>query len=176
MSTDPVFPEERGPARSSAEGRPGLRDPIMSLSLSCDGATKVITASGEIDMSNAHLLVELVQFLCRPPLPPIALDLSTVTYLGAPGVAALLQVRELVTSAGGRLTLRKAPPFVLHVLGVTGGPPQPDLDIASARATVTAPPVVTRLPLANGHGGSRRPAPRGSFDGTVPADQPAPSG
>ncbi|WP_157745906.1 STAS domain-containing protein [Micromonospora purpureochromogenes] len=153
-----------------------MRDPIMSLSLSCDGATKVITASGEIDMSNAHLLVELVQFLCRPPLPPIALDLSTVTYLGAPGVAALLQVRELVTSAGGRLTLRKAPPFVLHVLGVTGGPPQPDLDIASARATVTAPPVVTRLPLANGHGGSRRPAPRGSFDGTVPADQPAPSG
>ncbi|WP_346533320.1 STAS domain-containing protein [Micromonospora sp. DPT] len=112
----------------------------MSLSLSCDGATKVITASGEIDMSNAHLLVELVEFLCRPPLPPIALDLSTVTYLGAPGIDALRQVRELVTSAGGRLTLRKAPPSVLHVLGVTGVPPQLDVDITSARSTATVPP------------------------------------
>ncbi|MEU5789655.1 STAS domain-containing protein [Micromonospora purpureochromogenes] len=144
----------------------------MSLSLSCDGGTKVITASGEIDMSNAHLLVELVEFLCRPPLAPIALDLSTVTHLGTPGIDALLQVRELVTSAGGRLTLRGAPPFVLHILGMTGVPPQ----LASARSTATVSPVVTRFPLPPGHGGSRRPAPRGSFDGTVPADQPAPSG
>ncbi|MEU4712447.1 hypothetical protein AB0F73_02070 [Micromonospora purpureochromogenes] len=84
--------------------------------------------------------------------------MSTVTYLGAPGIDALRQVRELVTSAGGRLTLREAPPFVLRILGVTGVPAQLDLDIASARSTATVPPVVTRFPLARGHGGSTRRA------------------
>ncbi|MGK5518115.1 STAS domain-containing protein [Micromonospora sp. URMC 107] len=106
----------------------------MSLSLSCDGSTKVVTVAGEIDMSNAHLLVELVEFLCQPPVPPITLDLAQVTYFGAHGISALLRAQELVTSAKGRLTVDRASPCVLYILGVTGMMPHLELDTAPTGA------------------------------------------
>ncbi|MET8280380.1 STAS domain-containing protein [Micromonospora sp. NPDC005174] len=72
--------------------------------------------AGEIDMSNAHLLTELVESLSATPAPLITLDLSEVRFLGAHGVSALLRARELAISAGGRLTLHDPSPFVLRVL------------------------------------------------------------
>ncbi|MEW1588504.1 STAS domain-containing protein [Micromonospora vinacea] len=92
----------------------------MSLSLSHDGAVSRIRVVGEIDMSNAHLLTELVEFLCRTPTPLVVVDLAAVRFFGAHAVSALLAAGHLVAEVGGRLTLRDPSPFVLRVLGVAG--------------------------------------------------------
>ncbi|MBQ1028634.1 STAS domain-containing protein [Micromonospora parva] len=96
-----------------------LVEPILSLTMSHDGPVSVISVVGEMDMSNAHLLIELVEQLCRAPTPRIALNLSAVRFLGAHGISALLRSGQLAAQAGGRLTLRDPSPFVLRVLGVT---------------------------------------------------------
>ncbi|MEW2429359.1 STAS domain-containing protein [Micromonospora sp. NPDC047644] len=92
----------------------------MSLSVSHDGAASQIRVVGEIDMSNAHLLTELVQVLCRTPTPLVVVDLAAVRFLGAHAVSALLHAAHLVAQAGGRLTLRDPSPFALRVLDVAG--------------------------------------------------------
>ncbi|MFV2116480.1 STAS domain-containing protein [Micromonospora sp. LOL_025] len=91
----------------------------MSLALTCEGATKLITVSGEIDMSNAHLLAELVEFVCRPPLPVIAVDLSAVRFFGVHGVSALLQSQQTAADAGAAFLLRDPAPCVTYILATT---------------------------------------------------------
>ncbi|MFI5928571.1 STAS domain-containing protein [Micromonospora sp. NPDC051543] len=115
----------------------------MSLVLRDDGPTLSIAVSGEIDMSNAHLLTELVGSLCAIPAPMIALDLSEVRFCGARGVSALLRARELVVSAGGRLTLRDPSPFVLRVLAACRVLPHLGLDGPTSPAT---PPLTSLVP------------------------------
>ncbi|MGW3786654.1 STAS domain-containing protein [Micromonospora chokoriensis] len=92
----------------------------MSLTWDRDGSLSTVSVVGDIDMSNAHLLTELVEFLCRTPTPLIAVDLSAVRFFGAHGVSALLRARHLAERAGGRLTLHDPSPFVRRVLGVAG--------------------------------------------------------
>ncbi|MEV7327551.1 STAS domain-containing protein [Micromonospora sp. NPDC093244] len=144
--TDP-FPDRR-------QLPPGLHTPIMSLAWSRDDSTSLITVAGEIDMSNSHLLTELVEFLCQSPVPLIAVDLSAVRFLGAHGITALLQASQLVTSAGARLTLRDPSPFVLRVLGAAGVMRHLALDDAPIPRGAALPDVVLRL--------ARRPAVRPS--------------
>ncbi|WCN79386.1 STAS domain-containing protein [Micromonospora sp. LH3U1] len=111
----------------------------MSLTLIRDGSFSLISAAGEIDMSNAHLLTELVEFLCRAPAPLITVDLSAVRFFGAHGISALLRASQEVAWARGRLTLRAPSPFVLRVLGVAGVMRHLELDVTStpARAPIT---------------------------------------
>ncbi|MFF5056997.1 STAS domain-containing protein [Micromonospora sp. NPDC000663] len=157
--TDP-FPDRR-------QLPPGLHAPIMSLAWSRDDSTSLITVAGEIDMSNSHLFTELVEFLCQSPVPLIAVDLSAVRFLGAHGVTALLQARQLVTSTGARLTLRDPSPFVLRVLGAAGVMRHLDLDGAPRPGGAAPPDVVLRLarrpparPSSNRAAGQRPYSPR----------------
>ncbi|MET8118388.1 STAS domain-containing protein [Micromonospora sp. NPDC005189] len=123
-----------------------MSKPIMSLALSRDGSLSVISVAGELDMSNAHLLTELVGYLCQTPVPLIAVDLSAVRFFGAHGVSALLKANRLAAGAGGRLTLRDPSPFVRRVLGVAGVTRH--LAIAEPSTPVGAPVTgaVPRLP------------------------------
>ncbi|MGC4807919.1 STAS domain-containing protein [Micromonospora sp. DT233] len=95
-------------------------EPIMSLALTCDQATTLITVSGEIDMSNAHLLTEMVEFACHPPTPTIAVDLSAVTFFGAHGVSALLRAQDAVARAEADFRLPDPAPCVTYILAATG--------------------------------------------------------
>ncbi|WP_185755361.1 STAS domain-containing protein [Micromonospora sp. A202] len=92
----------------------------MSLELTDDGSARLITVSGEIDMSNAHLLTELVEFVCRQPAPVIAVDLSAVRFFGAHGVSALLQAQDIATDARAAVLLRNPAPCVTYILATTG--------------------------------------------------------
>ncbi|MCO1595368.1 STAS domain-containing protein [Micromonospora sp. RHAY321] len=92
----------------------------MSLTCARQGPTTQIRVAGEIDMSNAHLLVELVGRLPGRPPPRIALDLSEVTYFGAHGITALLRARHLALHRGGQFTLRDLSPAVRHILALAG--------------------------------------------------------
>ncbi|MGQ5264738.1 STAS domain-containing protein [Micromonospora sp. ZYX-F-536] len=91
----------------------------MSLSLSTTGSARWITVCGEVDMSNAHLLVELVEHLVDLQPSRLVLDLSEVTFFGAHGVSALLQAQSTATRGGVPLTLTPPSPCVAYILAVT---------------------------------------------------------
>ncbi|MGW5669217.1 STAS domain-containing protein [Micromonospora sp. NPDC003776] len=104
----------------TASGPPRPDEAIMWLACATLGTTKRITVAGEIDMSNAHLLLERVAAVARAPAPLVAVDLSAVTFFGAHGVSALAQAQLLVVERGGRLTLCDPSPVVRRVLALTG--------------------------------------------------------
>lgn len=122
-------------------------DTIMRLAFTTSGPVKQISVAGEVDMSNAHLLVELVADLARTPPPVVAMDLSEITYFGAHGISALLQARQLLIGRGGQLTLRNLSPTVCHLVTVTGtqrelGLADP-LPVAQDRSTTGMLPATT---------------------------------
>jgi len=119
-----------------------VRTPSLSLELSSRGSEVVITISGELDMETAHLLPELVDRVGRDHAGPVVLDMAGVTFLCAAGIRALLVARDMITAAGGRLTLRDPSPPTRWVLAITGdehllslspAPTQPDDAISAKR-------------------------------------------
>ncbi|WP_185755179.1 STAS domain-containing protein [Micromonospora sp. A202] len=93
----------------------------MSLALTCVGSAKLIHVSGEIDMSNAHLLTELVACACHSPAAPvITVDLSAVRFFSAHGVSALLEAQHIAVTAGAAFILRNPAPCVTYLLATSG--------------------------------------------------------
>ncbi|MCW2640805.1 MAG: hypothetical protein JWP76_3111 [Dactylosporangium sp.] len=96
------------------------RDQIMSLELASAGPVTVIAVSGELDMSNAHLIAELAEDILRDKPLRLVLDLARVTFFCADGVRALLRIRRAVAAEAGQLVLRDPSPITLRVLAITG--------------------------------------------------------
>ena len=113
----PVFGCHHVPTASGA-----LRtdEPIMWLS--CDTGVDVtrIAVAGEVDLSNAHLLTELVRTAVAASAPLVVIDLSEVTFFGAYGISALVLARRVLTENGRRLVLYRPSPVARRVLAVTG--------------------------------------------------------
>ncbi|MFB9238052.1 STAS domain-containing protein [Plantactinospora siamensis] len=97
-----------------------LYESIMSLNLTAADSETVLTVSGEVDMSNAHLIGELAESALGNRPIRLVLDLSGVTFFGAHGISALLRIHAAVVLAGGRCTLRQPSTFVHYLLAVTG--------------------------------------------------------
>ena len=100
-----------------------VRAALLSLELSSDGPDLVIAIGGDLDMSTAHLLTELVEhvvLVVRDPAGPVVLDMAGVTFFCADGIRALIRAREMIIAAGGRLTLRDPSPPTRRVLAITG--------------------------------------------------------
>lgn len=100
------------------------RAPAMSLTLhglpQHDGRATLVAAGGEIDMSNAHLLVAFVALAAGPRPTRVVLDLSQVTFFGTDGIRALESADDMLTRAGTRLTMSNPAGCVRFVLAVTG--------------------------------------------------------
>ncbi|MEV0881548.1 STAS domain-containing protein [Micromonospora echinofusca] len=90
----------------------------LSCELSRDSTR--VTVAGEVDLSNAHLLAELLEDVVAAKAPLVAVDLSAVTFFGAYGTDVLLRARRQLTERGRRSTLRHLSPVVRRVLDVTG--------------------------------------------------------
>ncbi|MEH0829208.1 MULTISPECIES: STAS domain-containing protein [unclassified Micromonospora] len=142
MSTDPPY------GRAAAHV-PAPAQPLMSLSWEHEGPVTVVSVRGEIDMSNAHLLVDLATELGRDPAPQVVLDFSAVRFVDLHAVRALVEAHRLLRAAGGELTLRRPPRCVTRLLHLTGtaelfqaddGPRHP------AARDGTAPDGATRWP------------------------------
>jgi anti-anti-sigma factor len=128
-----------GEHRATDPARPGLHEPVLSLGYTRVGPTARVSVGGEIDMSNAHLLVEFVAFVCDASSRLVLLDLAAVSFLGAHGISALLRARDLVTGAGGNLVICDPSPFVLRVLAATRMMHRLRLDLTLDGSTAPAP-------------------------------------
>jgi anti-sigma B factor antagonist len=99
----------------------GVADPqsLLSVRLAGDGCPTVIEVSGEIDLSTAHLLTELVEQVARDCPAQVILDMAEVRFFCAEGVRALLHARATVAAAG-QLLLRAPSAQTWRVLTLTG--------------------------------------------------------
>ncbi|MEU8111207.1 STAS domain-containing protein [Micromonospora sp. NPDC048947] len=94
--------------------------PIMTLDLHNDRNAPMITVSGEVDMSTAHLISELAEHVITGRPAHLVLDLSGVTFFSAHGISALLRTQRAAESAEVTLALRATAPCVTYLLAVTG--------------------------------------------------------
>ncbi|MBK5307189.1 MAG: STAS domain-containing protein [Frankiaceae bacterium] len=92
--------------------------PSLRISEAVDGATTVLTLSGELDLATAELLRTRVRALVGrgAEVRHLVLDLSDLTFLDVTGLGALLEARRKLTGAGGSLLLRRPRPMVLRML------------------------------------------------------------
>ncbi|MEU8386827.1 STAS domain-containing protein [Micromonospora sp. NPDC048843] len=107
--------------------------PIMTLDLRNDRHAPMITVSGEVDMSTAHLISELAEHVITRRPARLALDLSGVTFFSAHGISALLRTQHAAETAEVTLTLHATAPCVTYLLAVTGT--GIDLDMPATNAS-----------------------------------------
>ncbi|MEU4717903.1 STAS domain-containing protein [Micromonospora purpureochromogenes] len=108
-----------GPRRRADGDVPAPDAPVMSLDWEHEGPLTVVSVHGEVDMSNAHLLVDLVAQLARRPTPRVVLDLSGVRFVDLHAVRALVEADRLLREAAGGLALRRPPRCVSRLLHLT---------------------------------------------------------
>jgi anti-anti-sigma factor len=94
--------------------------PLLCLELARDCAAAVITIRGELDISTAHLLTELVEHFVTERPARVVLDIAMVSFFCADGLRALIHTRGTVIAAGGRLVLRAPSAQTRRVLTITG--------------------------------------------------------
>jgi anti-sigma B factor antagonist len=94
--------------------------PLLRLDLAYHDRAAVITISGEMDMSTAHLLTDLVQHVARDRPVRVVLDMAKVGFFCADGLRALLRSRDIITAAAGQLLLRAPSAPTWRVLTITG--------------------------------------------------------
>jgi anti-anti-sigma factor len=99
---------------------PDERRPLLSLHLASRSPAVLVEVAGEIDLTNAHLLTELVDHVAADRPARVVLDLSGVTFFCLDGLRALLHARHTVDAAGGRLLLRAPSPQTGLLLDLTG--------------------------------------------------------
>jgi anti-sigma B factor antagonist len=94
-------------------------EPPLSLDLSSHGTVTVIRVSGELDMSTAHLLTDLVETVAASRPARVVVDMAEVTFLCAAGLGALITARDMILAAGGQLVLRAPSPQTRRILTIT---------------------------------------------------------
>jgi anti-sigma B factor antagonist len=92
----------------------------LSVSAQVEDAESVVHVSGELDLSTAGHLRELLSGLIRAGTPQLVLDLSGVTFMDCTGLGVLIRAREASTVRGGGLLLVGVPGRVRALLALTG--------------------------------------------------------
>jgi anti-anti-sigma factor len=94
--------------------------PIMSLGLANHSDVAAITIRGELDLSTAPRLIDLVERVAAEHPRRVIIDMANVTFFCAAGITALLRAHEMITGAGGRLVLRAPSPQTQRILIISG--------------------------------------------------------
>jgi anti-anti-sigma factor len=82
-----------------------------------------IAFAGEADADTALGIVHSVRQVCDAVAPTeIEIDLRGVSFLGAAGVAALIESQVFAVRSGCRVTIVHPQPFVSRILSVCGVP------------------------------------------------------
>jgi anti-anti-sigma factor len=97
----------------------GNAESLLSVALvSCHPVT-LVAVRGEVDISTAHLLTEIVNLVASNKPSRVTLDLAEVCFFGADGLRALLSAQRTIAAAGGQLLLRDPSPITHRILALT---------------------------------------------------------
>jgi anti-anti-sigma factor len=106
--------------------------PTLSLHVLSEGHHREVVVSGEIDMSTAQLLTELVGRIAMDRPDRVVIDLGGVTFFCAAGIRALLTARQTIAITGGQLFIRGQSSITRRILQITGAdaylPVEPSVD------------------------------------------------
>lgn len=98
---------------------PDAERPVLSMALS-SGPVSVIELSGDVDMSTAHLITELVTHVAKRRPLQVIIDMTEVSFFCAAGITALLHARNTIKDVGGKLLLRHPSTITMRILTTTG--------------------------------------------------------
>jgi anti-sigma B factor antagonist len=77
--------------------------------------------SGEIDLANAPLVVELgTKCVRRDDVETLSLDLRDVTFMDSTALSAMISLLNLAAESGKTLTLNRVPARIVRLLELTG--------------------------------------------------------
>lgn len=91
----------------------------MSLSISADGANKLLVA-GEVDVSNADELRARVDSALEGADGSLTVDLAEVPYIDSTGIGVLVGAAHRASEAGKKLVVARPQKNVDRVLGLLG--------------------------------------------------------
>ncbi len=94
----------------------------MSLTIETvesQGVTSVVV-TGEVDVSNASELAEVLDGLMSAGTKAIDVDMAHVPYIDSTGIGVLVGAAHKMSGAGGEMMLSKPQPNVLRVLTLLG--------------------------------------------------------
>jgi anti-sigma B factor antagonist len=75
---------------------------------------------GQLDFAKEDAMSAAAAALLRPPVRALLLDLEGVSFFGAAGVTALINIHRAAAEAGIRVVLTRVPLQVRRVLDLTG--------------------------------------------------------
>jgi anti-anti-sigma factor len=114
---------------------------LASIDVRRDGRLCVVTVSGEIDMSNAHVLRERALALMSNEDQALALDFSALSYVDSAGLRTIFELSRLLRERSQRMFLvivQESQPWrVVEIAGV-GEQAQLVDDMDQLRAAVHA--------------------------------------
>ncbi len=93
---------------------------ILGKAIALDRVPAVVTVAGDLDLSTAPTLRDLLEALVEDGCTDIVLDLSALGFFDASGIRVLEHVMSLLLPRQGRLTLRSVPAQARRVLDITG--------------------------------------------------------
>lgn len=110
---------EHGPFRPGVGSDAAV--PWLSVTVGDPGPdVRVLRVAGEIDMVTSPALRQAIDGVLDARSAVLVVDLDAVTFLGAHGLAALVNARSRCEDLGGRLRLVATTSPVRRILEVTG--------------------------------------------------------
>ncbi len=113
-------------------------DELLTVTVTTDTSSVVVTAAGEVDGCSAPRLATVLDGVVAGAPRDATVDLTEVTFLGSPGVHALAAAHRSATAVGTRLRVLAARPVVVHPLQLTGLWPLLAADPAAFPTTAAA--------------------------------------
>jgi anti-sigma B factor antagonist len=95
-------------------------DDDLTIRATRDGSTAIVTASGEIDLSNVGDLRAAVTDACAEECDRLRLDLSGVEFIDSTGLGGLLELRSTLRARSVTLEIVAGDGPVRQAVEITG--------------------------------------------------------
>jgi anti-anti-sigma factor len=95
-------------------------DAQLSVDVSVDGTTTVITVNGEVDAASADSVRNRVLEAIEGGAKRLEIDMHDVSFMDSSGLRVLIAGYKAAEAAGGSLGVRNASDVVLRLLEITG--------------------------------------------------------
>jgi anti-sigma B factor antagonist len=113
------------------------------FSATWSGQTALVTAAGEIDLTNAEGLRDALLSALNAGALGLVVDLTETTFLDSAGVTALVRASRRATAGEATMRLAVTAPAVLRVLDLVGLDRLIEVHPSVAEAVASLPPQLT---------------------------------